>query len=134
MGQKNAKKQSSIQQSSKKKSFSNKSLKSTANVAHCDTKPKDMPMIVSDENININKDKDMKGPNQVQINENNTTPPPTPPPSMTTNMFLPKSTLLSPALSPKSISPAPGVHKLPSIVNKPSYYAKSESRKMLKVK
>jgi len=153
--QKNAKKQSSIQQSSKKKSFSNKSLKSTANVAHCDTKPKDMPMIVSDENININKDKDMKGPNQVQINENNMTPPPTPPPSMTTNMFLPKSTLLSPALSPKSISPAPspplpsysfltpppsnpssppGVHKLPSIVSKPSYYAKSESRKMLKVK
>merc|ERR1711874_34586 len=108
--QKNAKKQSSIQQSSKKKSFSNKSLKSTANVAHCDSKPKDMPMIVSDENININKDKDMKGPNQVQINENNMTPPPTPPPS-----------------NPSS---PPGVHKLPSIVSKPSYYAKSESRKM----
>jgi len=154
--QKNAKKQNSIQQSSKKKSFIDKSLKSTSNVPTCDIKPKDMPMIVIDENINIDKNKDMKGPNQVQINENNMTPPPSPPPSMTTNMFLPKSTLLnSPALSPNSMSPEPspplpsysfsspppsnpssppGVHKLPSIVSKPSYYAKSESRKMLKVK
>jgi len=43
------------------------------------------------------------------------TPPPSPP-------------------SPSNPSSPPGIHKLPSIVSKPSYYRKPEGRKMLKVK
>eukprot|EP00092_Neocalanus_flemingeri_P032924 GFUD01035806.1.p1 GENE.GFUD01035806.1~~GFUD01035806.1.p1 ORF type:complete len:202 (+),score=55.89 GFUD01035806.1:30-608(+) len=81
----------------------------------CNQIPKDMPMIVTndcldDEEHKTTKqlkvtDKQLKS---IQILKNAKTPP------------------------PSSTSP-PGLHKLPSIVSKPSYYAKYENRKVFKV-
>jgi len=122
---------------------------STPNIVLCDTKPKDMPMIIIDEDQT-----DMTGATGVR--ESCMTPPPTPPPFSITNICNPKPKHLSPSYySPNSVSPPQtpppprhslstpppsnpsspsGLHKLPSIVSKPSYYAKCENRKMMKLK
>jgi len=120
---------------------------STPNIGLCDIKPKDMPLIVIEEDQT-----DMKGTHGVR--ESSMTPPPTPPPFSITNVCNPKPKHLSPGdYSPNSVSPPQtpppsrhslstpppsnpsspsGLHKLPSIVSKPSYYAKCENRKMMK--
>lgn len=120
-------------------------------VENCDITMRDMPMIVTNDNEETQRtsEKDDKPTNKIQINGDSMTPPPTPPPSNSSNILLPISTplnsiLLSPASSPppstlnfptpppsNPCSP-PGLHKLPSIVSKPSYYAKCEGRKVLK--
>jgi len=122
---------------------------SIPNIGLCDIKPKDMPMIIIDEDQT-----DMNGTNKVR--ESSMTPPPTPPPFTITKICTPKPKHLSTAdYAPNSVSPPqtpppsrhslstpppsnpsspPGLHKLPSIVSKPSYYAKCENRKMMKLK
>merc|ERR1712079_132 len=83
------------------------------------------------------------------------TPPPTPPPSTSPCVLIPQPTATSTAfqlpISPSSTPPlitqslstpltstcsqtSTGLHKLPFIVSKPSYYSKTESRKAQKLK
>jgi len=121
------------------------------------SKPKDMPMII------YNDTEDEKTPKENIIAKDTNsyqpssrmTPPPTPPPSTSPCVLIPHPTTTSPAfqlpISPSSTPPlmtqslstpltttcsrtSPGLHKLPFIVSKPSYYSKTESRKAQKLK
>lgn len=134
-----------------------------------DKKPKDMPLIVSNDNETIQaysidpvpdkteqliKHKQTSAPTfptittstrlPVTILSSNTlfptsnptppTPPHSTPPSPTSTCITPPPPT-SPTVTPPSSPPSPsGLHKLPSIVSKPSYYAKSDSTKVLKTK
>jgi len=121
---------------------------SNLNKGLCDIKPKDMPMIVLDEDQTV-----MKGTNEVC--ESSMTPPPTPPPfsninacnlksrdfsteNYSTNSVSPPQTPppRQPLSTPPPSNPSSptGLHKLPSIVSKPCYYTKCESRKIMKLK
>jgi len=78
----------------------------TQAVENCDTKPKDMPMIILEDDEEILRKESLKQPIQIQANSNNLTPPPTPPPSSSPNFFLPNSTSDNLVVFPLSISPA----------------------------
>jgi len=109
-----------------------------------DKKPKDMPLLET----NNNTDEEM---NQIStLLPTSTSTNPIPPAIISSNPPSPMKTFKpilpitstpqqitpppSPPSSASSPSSPPGLHKLPSIVSKPSYYAKCESRKVLKVK
>merc|ERR1712013_216602 len=109
--------------------------------------------LIDSPNSNLNKGlSDIKGSNQVC--ESSMTPPPTPPPfsninacnlksrdfsteNYSTNSVSPPQTPPRQTLStppPSNPSSPTGLHELPSIVSKPCYYTKCESRKIMKLK
>jgi len=134
------KKQAPLANPGKLKTDLKKSPKFVPHIEKYDTKPKDMPLIVEEEYFTTHstETKDQNG-----ISESRMTPPPTPPPTSPINQpyFSPSLIRSSPPPSPKFTTPPPsnpssppGLHKLPSVVSKPSYYTKYENRKILKVK
>jgi len=146
-----SKRQKKIQKSDKKKQAPlanpgtlktdvKKCPKFVPQIEHYDTKPKDMPLIVEEEYFTTHS---TETKDQNEISESRMTPPPTPPPtSLVDQPYFSQSLVRSsPPPSPKFITPPPsnpssppGLHKLPSVVSKPSYYTKYENRKILKVK
>jgi len=134
------KKHPSLANSGKLKTDVKKSPKFVPHIEDYDTKPKDMPLIVEEEYFTTHR---TETKDQNEISESRMTPPPTPPPTSPINQpyFSPSLIRSSPPPSPKFTTPPPsnpssppGLHKLPSVVSKPSYYTKYENRKILKVK